>query len=145
MKNNIELVKSKILATVKKLIKYNDIGFVFNRLEDLVITPIPFRKGNENTEEYENNKQYAVESISIAERTLDELSDELSKRTSTFEAIRETNPDFCLNMQSKISEDEYLDYKFLLKECINSLSSLIISGNHKNHRRFTSIRKFKIR
>ena len=113
MDTNISLIKSRAISTIKKLIRCNDIGFVFDNLESLVIMPIPYRKPNEDNENYKINKGYVLESLPIAEQAIKKLTDELYLRSITFEYIRKTNPNFCTNMENKISKAEYLKYKAL--------------------------------
>lgn len=147
MNTNINLMRSRTISTIKKLIRFNDIGFVFNNLENLVIMPIPYKEENGDNESYKINKQYALKALPIAEQTIKKLTDELFLRSTTFEYIRETNPEFCTNMESKISETEYLEYKALLQECIEALTALIYSGKcnkRKSEKQFLT-RQFTIR
>lgn len=147
MNTNINLMKSRTISTIKKLIRFNDIGFVFDNLENLVIMPIPYKEENVDNKNYKINKKYALEALTIAEQTIKKLTDELFLRSTTFEYIRATNPDFCTNMESKISETEYLKYKALLQECIEVLVAIIYSGkcNKRKSEKQLLTRQFTIR
>ena len=147
MNTNINLMRSRAISTIKKLIRCNDIGFVFDNLENLVIMPIPYKEENEDNENYKINKNYALEALPMAEQTIKKLTEELFLRSTTFEYVRETNPDFCTNMENKISKGEYLKYKALLQECIESLTALIYSGRctRKKSKKLPATRKFRVR
>lgn len=126
MKNTLRNLRNEISVATKKLIRYYDIGFIFNNLESLLILHIPCKKTSESEEEYVRNKEIALKALSTAQKTSKNVLQELKLRTETFEQIRKKNPDFCENMHDKVSNDDYREYISLVKQFSQKISSLLL-------------------
>ena len=122
---HIENFRNKIVFVIKKLIKYNDLGFVLNHIEDLISLPIPYKNPNSSSEQFDYNKNLAIQTIKQAEQAYNELVNELNNRKNCFDYVKSINPDFCENMKNKIPDKDYEEYIYMLKKCCKDLSNLI--------------------
>ena len=116
-----------ILNKIIELIRYYDLGFILNHIEEIIQLPAPYKNSSMTQEQFSNNTKLASEYMNNIQSVSDIFLDECNLRKETFINIRKTYPTFCTQLGKKLSNEEYEEYLFLLKGCSKNISKLVQS------------------
>ena len=130
--NELLKFRNKVFNCIKSLIKYNDIGFIFDNIDSIVYLHIPFKNKHVSEEQFQKNREIAFKTLETAKVSYEDFMKELELRERVFKKVREINPEFCMNMKAKISNEEYDTYKRLLEKSIKSITRLFNSIYSEN-------------
>lgn len=132
----LEPESSKIRANISfkqsdLLRKYCDMGFVASIADNLfvLISPVKcyFKYGAKYaTEKYESDQKTVKENFEKNIKYSKKLDKKVSHYSLLFSSISELYPDFCYNMQEKISKEKYELY-FKQKQALKKASSQIFA------------------
>lgn len=125
-KINVSVLKNKTSICVRNLLKYNDLGFILNNLDSVILLSVPCKSVDMSDAEYKYNKNLSLQSLKSCFETYEILSDELNLRKTTFDNIREVFPSFCTNIKETITDKEYEEYLILLKRVSRILSKITL-------------------
>lgn len=125
--------KQEILDVIKQLTKYYDLGFVLNNIESLICLNFPYKNAHQSDESYFKNKEISLKLLEKAEKSYEGFVAELNLRKEVFNCVRQSKPDFCQDIKTKLSPDDYEQYLKLLKNCSKDISNFISSFKDRSN------------
>lgn len=137
--NNPTTFRTNILNSIKQLLRYYDLGYILNNLESIIILPNPIKYSKQSKEEYAKNRCIYNQAYSEAEKTSIDFETELMQRENIFKYLRTIEPDFCLNMNKKVSLEEHDNYLNYLRNLTKDISKLSVSLKDRNENDYSEL------
>lgn len=125
-------LRNKISMCVKNLMRYNDLGFILNNIDSAILLPMPIKTTRMTQLEYSSKKDFSTLIYDQCKNTLSLFLEEVELRKNTFENIRKKYPNFCTDIQTTITPEEYENYINLLRKVKQTLSYIHKEVNSDN-------------
>lgn len=121
-KNSITNIKSNIAMLQSHLLSMHDMAFVASLSDNSIVLPAPIKYAKPGLhadiaeKRYQEDRVFTAENFAKNVKANNKLSSRYETRSQLFTKIREVYPEFCKNMDKKVSPEDYQLYLHVLKE-----------------------------